>query len=73
MGLEFEDFSLLDVYAKTNPHKIAQKFGQEFVITVTYAAGETQKISRKITKNPDYKPVERNAEDDDREEKLLDE
>lgn len=27
MGVEFEDIKLTDVYIKSNPHKIAQKYG----------------------------------------------
>ena len=34
MGDEFSGFSLLDVYAKSNPNKITQKFGDELIITV---------------------------------------
>ena len=35
MGEEFKGFSLLDVYAKTNPNKITQKYGQELIVNVT--------------------------------------
>jgi hypothetical protein len=34
MGVEFTGFSLLDVYAKQNPNKISQKFGQELIVKV---------------------------------------
>jgi len=32
MGIEFEGFSLLDVYAKTNPNKITQKYGSQLIV-----------------------------------------
>jgi hypothetical protein len=36
MGSEFDDFNLLDVYAKTNTNKIAQKYGQQFTVSLPY-------------------------------------
>ena len=35
MGTEFIGFSLLDVYAKSNPNKIAYKFGGELLVKVS--------------------------------------
>ena len=52
MGDEFTGFSLLDVYAKTNPNKITQKFGDELIITVNCKQGENVKLKRTVTKNP---------------------
>ena len=42
MGVEFEGFSLLDVYAKTNPNKITAKYGAELVCTVKFTTDDDE-------------------------------
>ena len=74
MGTEFVGFSLLDVYAKSNPNKIAQKFGGELVITVkSQLVDEKLHLERTIAKNPEFAAPAANPEEDAQEEKLLDE
>ena len=36
MGVEFDDFNLLDVYAKTNTNKISQKYGGQLTVVIPY-------------------------------------
>ena len=76
MGIEFTGFSLLDVYAKTNPNKITQKYGSELLAKVTFEATEDSDhvhSTRVVEKNPDFTAPELNPEEDAQEEKLLDE
>ena len=75
MGVEFTGFSLLDVYAKSNPNKIVQKFGKEILVKVDYSKdsdGELH-LSRNVEKASDFIAPDVNPEEDAQEEKLLDE
>ena len=57
MGVEFTGFNLLDVYAKTNPNKIHNKYGKEFIVKVNFSTpeGEDQpRIERHVLKNTDF-------------------
>lgn len=69
MGKEFEGFVLIDVYSKTNHHKVAQKYGQQLSVSLL-ADG---KSDRKVSFNEDFVEQPSNLEEDDQEEKLLDE
>ena len=75
MGTEFTGFSLLDVYAKTNPNKITQKYGTELIVKVDFSTDADGQVhqSRKVEKNSDYEPPAANPDEDEQEEKLLDE
>ena len=66
MGIEFTGFSLTDVYAKTNPHKIQQKYGAELIITVNFAMrdGQLELSRRKVSKNAEYKAPAHNEEEE---------
>ena len=60
MGTEFTGFSLLDVYAKSNPNKILNKYGDEVLVTVKFAfdiddqCATDVRQDRTVLKNPDY-------------------
>lgn len=69
MGVEFEGFKLVDVYIKSNPHKISQKYGQQFIFSVDSATDG----KRTIKPNPDYKEPVIKPEDEEEEETMLDE
>ena len=75
MGTEFRGFSLLDVYAKSNPNKITLKYGNELQIKVHFSQNEDNQLSldRRVTKNSEFSAPETNADEDAQEEKLLDE
>ena len=68
MGVEFENMKLTDVYIKSNPNKISQKYGQQLLITRKVDSQE-----RTISLNPDYKEPVIKPEDEAEEEALLDE
>ena len=66
MGVEFTDFSLLDVYAKTNPNKITLKYGKELVVKVDHSKdsdGDSH-LSRKVEKAADFVAPCINPEED---------
>ena len=56
MGTEFTGFSLLDVYAKSNPNKITLKYGNELQVKVTFSKNEDDllNLERQVTKNTEY-------------------
>ena len=67
MGTEFTEFSLLDVYAKTNPNKITQKYGCELLVKVDFSKDTDGQMhqSRNVEKNPDYVPLSVNPEEEE--------
>lgn len=36
MGVEYEDIKLVDVYNKTNPHKVKEKYGKMLIVRVDF-------------------------------------
>ena len=74
MGVEFNDFNLLDVYAKTNTNKISQKYGGQFTCVIPY--DKNLKIadgSRAVVITKGWVEPKSNLDEDQQEEKLLDE
>lgn len=66
MGTEFTGFSLLDVYAKSNPNKITLKYGNELQIKVHFSQNEDNQLNldRQVTKNSEFSAPETNADED---------
>ena len=71
MGVEYQDIKLTDVYIKSNPHKISQKYGQQFLCNVDFEKSVNN--YRLISKNPNYVAPKVKPEEEAEEEKLLDE
>jgi hypothetical protein len=74
MGIEFDDFNLLDVYAKTNTNKISQKYGGQLTVVIPYDKNlKLTDGSRTVVFTKGWVEPKSNSEEDQQEEKLLDE
>jgi|688.fasta_scaffold1029966_2 hypothetical protein len=73
MGIEFDDFNLLDVYAKTNINKISQKYGGQFTVSFPFTDLKFTDGCRKVQITTGWIEPKSNSDEDMQEEKLLDE
>lgn len=73
MGVEFDDFNLLDVYAKTNTNKISQKYGGQFTVIIPFDKNLKLVESRQVVVTQGWIEPKSNSDEDLQEEKLLDE
>ncbi|CDW91361.1 UNKNOWN [Stylonychia lemnae] len=73
MGVEYEGIKLIDIYTKSNPNKVAQKYGKQLIINLLFNYENKATIKRLVKINSDYRPPQIPQEDEIEEEKLLDE
>ena len=73
MGVEYEGIKLVDIYNKSNPNKVSQKYGKQFIIEIVFNFEGEPIARREIKMNQLYKQPEIVPEDEQEEEKLLDE
>ena len=71
MGQEFEGFALTDVYLKSYPHRVKQKYGQQFNIMTDFSLPIDE--YRSVEFNPKYEPPKVKPESEKEEEEQLDE
>ena len=46
MGIEYEGIKLIDVYTKSNPHKVSQKYGKQLIMTLRFNHDKEPTIRR---------------------------
>eukprot|EP00347_Sterkiella_histriomuscorum_P011359 403372754 len=73
MGLEYDGIKLVDIYTKSNPNKVNQKYGKQLIMRLVFNQENQPTLLRVVSQNPDYIPPEIAPEDELEEEKLLDE